>query len=237
MKSRLLFTIIFSFIILNLAIGQSGGKKIVITGIVSDEFKNPISGATITMDGKKSTKTTDKDGKYKIKLSSSVASIGIFMTPPLNVDETINGRTTINFILKPDAVKEIATQRNSFGEEEVNIGYGTEKRKNVTTSVGKVDVKQQRYASYSSIYALLRGEIPGVVIDGNRILIRENSSMMSSNEPLFVVDGVPTSSIDGIQPQMVRRIEVLKGSAAAIYGSRGSNGVIIISLSDSKKNK
>lgn len=236
MKSRLLYTIIFSFIILNPAIGQSG-KKIVITGVVSDEFKNPISGATITMDGKKSTKTTDKDGKYKIKLSSSVAGIGIFMTPPLNVEETINGRTTINFILKPDEVKEIAAQTNSFAEEEVNIGYGTEKRKNVTTSVGKVDARQQRYASYSSIYALLRGEIPGVVIDGTRILIRENSSMMSSNEPLFVVDGVPTSSIDGIQPQMVRRIEVLKGSAAAIYGSRGSNGVIIISLSDSKKNK
>lgn len=237
MKTRLLFTILFSFIILNLAIGQVSGKKIVITGVVSDEFKNPISGATITMDGKKSTKTTDKDGRYKIKLSSSVASIGIFMTPPLNVEETINGRTTINFILKPDEVKEIAAQTNSFAEEEVNIGYGTEKRKNVTTSVGKVDAKQQRYASYSSIYALLRGEIPGVVIDGTRILIRENTSMMSSNEPLFVVDGVPTSSIDGIQPQMVRRIEVLKGSAAAIYGSRGSNGVIIISLSDSKKSK
>jgi len=237
MKSRLLFTILFSFITLNLAIGQASGKKIVITGVVTDEFKNPISGATITMDGKKSTKTTDKDGKYKIKLSSSVSSIGIFMTPPLTVEETINGRTTINFILKPDAVKEIAAQSNSFAEEEVNIGYGTEKRKNVTTSVGKVDAKQQRYASYSSIYALLRGEIPGVVIDGTRILIRENTSMMSSNEPLFVVDGVPTSSIDGIQPQMVRRIEVLKGSAASIYGSRGSNGVILISLSDPKKSK
>lgn len=237
MKSGILFTIIISFFLLSTAIGQDRGRKIVISGIVTDEFRNPVQGATITMDGKKSTKTTDKDGKYKIKLSSSVDRIGIFTTSPLTVEETINGRTTINFTLNPDAVKEVSAQSNSFAEEEVNIGYGTEKRKNLSTSVGKVDAKQQRYAAYSSIYELLRGEVPGVVIDGTRILIRENTSMMSSNEPLFVVDGVPTSSIDGIQPQMVRRIEVLKGSAASIYGSRGSNGVILISLSDPKKSK
>jgi TonB-dependent SusC/RagA subfamily outer membrane receptor len=235
MKPGFLFTVVFFFLTISFLTGQESNKKTVITGVVTDEFRNPVQGATITMDGKKSTKTTDKDGKYKIKINASVARIGIFTTPPLSIEETINGRTTINFTLDSAEVKEITSQRNSYGEEEVNVGYGTEKRKNLTTSVSKVDAKQQRYASYSSIYELLRGEVPGVVIDGTRILIRENTSMMSSNEPLFVVDGVPTNSIDGIQPQMVRRIEVLKGSAASIYGSRGSNGVIIISLSDPKK--
>jgi len=134
-------------------------------------------------------------------------------------------------------VKQISGQRGGYGEEEVNIGYGTEKRKNLTTSVSKIDARRERYASYNSIYDLLRGEIPGVEVDGKIIRIRAPASQLAGNEPLFIVDGVPISSIDGILPQMVRSVEVLKGSAASIYGTRGSNGVIIISTSDPKKVK
>lgn len=237
MKKRILFSFIFVFVTISFSVGQNSSEKIVITGVVVDVFMKPVPGAIIMIDGKKTNKSTDKNGNYKLKVYSTSSRIGIFTSPPLNIEEPIAGRTTINFTLDSLVAKEIAIQGDLYGEEEVNIGYGTEKRKNLTTSVSKVDAKQQRYASYNSIFDLLKGEVPGVVIDGNRVLIRENTSMMSSNEPLFVVDGTPVNSIDGLLPQMVHSVEVLKGSAASIYGSRGSNGVIIITLKNGKNSK
>jgi TonB-dependent SusC/RagA subfamily outer membrane receptor len=77
---------------------------------------------------------------------------------------------------------------------------------------------------------MIRGEVPGVQVNGTSIMIRGATTINSGTEPLFVVDGVPVMTVDNIQPQMVKSIQVLKGSAASIYGSRGSNGVIIINL-------
>ncbi|MGB8492241.1 MAG: TonB-dependent receptor plug domain-containing protein, partial [Bacteroidales bacterium] len=83
---------------------------------------------------------------------------------------------------------------------------------------------------------MISGEVPGVQVIGTRILIRGISTITAGTDPLFVVDGVPATSIDYIQPQTVRSIEVLKGSAATIYGSRGANGVILINLKNAKNN-
>ena len=77
---------------------------------------------------------------------------------------------------------------------------------------------------------MIRGEVPGVQVSGTNILIRSASSVIAGTEPLYIVEGVPVNSLEGIQPQNVKTIEVLKGSAASIYGTRGSNGVIIITL-------
>ena len=230
MKINGLFTIIYFLLSIGFVAGQESSKKIVITGIVTDEFTNPILGATITVDGKKSSVSTDKKGKYKIKLSSSVVMIGIFIPAPLKIEEAINGRTEINFSLDSDAKKEIQN-------DEVNKYYETEKRDNVSIQQEKKNRRYEKYDSYSSIYDLIRAEVPGVKVEGTRILIRENFSLMGSNEPLFVVEGTPVNSIDGILPQMVHSIEVVKGSEASIYGMRGSNGVIIITLRNAKNSK
>lgn len=235
MGLRILFLLIFVSITVIQANGQDNSHKVVIRGVVVDVNQNPVPDAIIMIDGTKSSKSTDDKGIYKIKVKSSVEKIGIFTLIPGIIEEHINGRTTINFILNDSIVQQITNLRNAYGDEEVNIGYGTEKRKNLTTSVGKIDGTKERYASYNNIYDMLRGEIPGVHVSGTSVTIRESASVLSGNEPLFVVDGVPVNSIDGIQPQLVRSIEVLKGSAASIYGSRGTNGVIIISLSDPKK--
>ncbi len=116
------------------------------------------------------------------------------------------------------------------GDEPIDIGYTVVKRKSVTASVGKIDGSNPKYASYSTIYEMIRGEVPGVHVNGNSIMIRGATTLYGSTEPLFIVDGVPVITIDNIQPQMVKSIEVLKGSAASIYGARGSNGVILINL-------
>jgi TonB-dependent SusC/RagA subfamily outer membrane receptor len=230
MKIKILSSVIFVFLSIAFVTGQESSKKIVITGVVTDEFTNPVPGATITVDGKKSSISTDKKGKYKIKLNSSVIKIGIFTPAPLKIEEVINGRTEINFSLDSDAKKEIQN-------EEVNKFYETEKRNNVSIQQDKINRRYEKYDSYSSVYDLIQGEVPGVKVEGTRLLIRENFSQMGGNEALLIVDGTPVNSIDGLLPQMVHSIEILKGSAASIYGSRGSNGVIIITLRNAKNSK
>jgi len=237
MKPPILLIILFVLIINNLAISQEKARKITVAGVVTDINQNPVSGAIIMIDGVKTNRITDNKGKYKIKATVAARTVGILTNSQVKIEELISGRTVINFTLDSAVVKQIQGQRGTYGEEEVNIGYGTEKRKNLSTSVSKIDARRERYSSYNSIYELLRGEIPGVEVDGKSVRIRAAASQLASNEPLFVVDGVPVNSIEDIAPQIIRSIEILKGSAASIYGSRGSNGVILISTADPKKSK
>ncbi len=230
MKPKILFFLIISFASVIYTFGQDKGKKISITGVVVDPYKRPVPGAEIIIDGVQSGKSTDKKGFYKIKTRSTAGTIGIFTLPPLTIQEPIAGRTNINFTLNDSITKQIYSNRDLYGEEVVNVGYGSQKRKSLTTSVGQVDGTEERFASYNSIYDMLRGEIPGVDVVGHSVTIRGASTATNSTEPLFVVDGTPVNSIDQILPQEVKSINVLKGSAASIYGTRGTNGVILITL-------
>ena len=114
-------------------------------------------------------------------------------------------------------------------EDQINIGYGTVDKKSVVSPVTKVNSEKDPYV-YKDIYEMLRGK-PGVQVIGRSVKIQGGvNSLMSGTEPLFVVDGVTVNSIDNIIPQTVKSIEILKGSSASIYGSRGANGVILITL-------
>ncbi len=230
MKPKIFFFLILSFLSVIFAFGQNNDKKISITGVVVDPYKRPVPGAEIMIDGVQSGKTTDKNGFYKIKIKPTAERIGIFTLPPATIQESINGRKNINFTLNDSITQQIYRSRNQYGEEVVNVGYGSQKRKSLTTSVGQVDGSNDKYASYNSIYDMLRGEVPGVQVVGHSIMIRDASSATQNTEPLFVVDGTPVMSIENIIPQEVKSIDVLKGSAASIYGTRGANGVILITL-------
>ncbi len=114
------------------------------------------------------------------------------------------------------------------GEELVNTGYGSIKGKDSTSSISRLDVKQG--SGYSDIYEYIKGRVAGVDVVGTSITIRGVRSITGSNEPLILVDGIETSDISGISPDMVEKIEVLKdASSTALYGFRGANGVILIS--------
>ena len=207
--------------------GQKSGGKIKISGIVTDLSGNPVADAVILVDGEKTGNLTDRKGFYKIKVRQDNKKIGILTSSNTITEEAIDGRNNISFNLK-ESIPYV--NKGSANDEKVNVGYGVMKKSEVVGSVGRIDGKRSRYAGYNTIYEMIRGEVPGVQVTGTSIMIRSATSIAAGTEPMFVVDGVPVTTIDNISPQLVKSIDVLKGSAAAIYGSRGSNGVIIISL-------
>ncbi|MGQ9620019.1 MAG: TonB-dependent receptor plug domain-containing protein [Bacteroidales bacterium] len=104
------------------------------------------------------------------------------------------------------------------------------KKREMTSTVGKINGTNPKYSSYTNIYDMIKGEVPGVHVAGKKITIQGASSFLLSTDPLILVNGIETHDIDDISPNQVKSIEVLKGSAASIYGSRGANGVILITL-------
>lgn len=122
--------------------------------------------------------------------------------------------------------------------ESVNVGYGTLDRKEVSTSVTKIDSKDVDNGGFSSIFDYLEGRVPGLVINRTgensaTLSIRGANSFYGNTEPLMLVDGTVVEDISFVNPRDVKSVEVLKDGGAAIYGSRGANGVILITL---KKN-
>lgn len=114
----------------------------------------------------------------------------------------------------------------------INIGYGYVKKKNLTTSVSKVSVRQRDMNGYTSIGEYLRGRVPGLMVtkvgDTYKYSIRGVNSINSSTDPLFVVDGAVVMDIDYLNPNDIQSVEVLKDSSTSIYGTRGACGVILI---------
>ena len=235
--------IIFLFLATGFVIPSYGQKKSnnkIITGYVTNLNHSPVAGASIMINKKNSGVVTDERGFYKVRIKPDAISIGVYSLTYGRVEEIINQRTRINFTFSSSIpVKNISQSdnENHEDEEEINIGYGTRKRRNLTTSVSKIDGTDNRFNSYNSVYDMLQGTVPGVMVKRNQILIRGFSPNAGNLEPLYVVDGTPVSSIEDISPQMVKSIAVLKGPAGAIYGSRGANGVILIDLLDAPRIK
>jgi TonB-dependent SusC/RagA subfamily outer membrane receptor len=238
MKSRIIILVLMVTCLPLVAIGQKtetkSKKKLTITGFVTDANRNPIAGAAILIDNKNTNIVTDSKGFYKVKIRPDARLITVF---PFNNgvwEAKIEGRTTINFTLSGTASSQINKQDNNEADKTVNIGYGSTDPKKLTTQVNRLDVKDNKYASYTNVYEMLRGAVPGVQVNGKSIRIQGASSLMLSTEPLFVVDGFIVNSIDDINPNQVKSIEVLKGASASIYGARGGNGVILINLISAK---
>jgi TonB-dependent SusC/RagA subfamily outer membrane receptor len=103
-------------------------------------------------------------------------------------------------------------------------------KKESSTGMASVDEKNMDNNSYKDIYDMIRGKVPGVSVIGSTIKIRGIRSVNGSSDPMFIVDGAETFSINDISPSQVNSITVLKGTESAIYGSRGANGVIVITL-------
>lgn len=117
-----------------------------------------------------------------------------------------------------------------------DYGYGTVSKMDASSGEHKVDILREEY-TYSSINDMIQGRVPGVYVRKGSITIRGVSSINNQGQPLFVVDGVISSSIDGINPMDVNTITALKGPETAIYGSRGALGVIVITTKKGSSKK
>jgi TonB-dependent SusC/RagA subfamily outer membrane receptor len=229
MRVRIWICVFLAVISFTASSGQKSGKKISVTGYVTDVTGASIANAIIMVDGEKTSCLTDRKGFYKIKVIPENKRISVFTYTNGIVEEVLDGRNKINFKFN-GSVPDQKDAGVDPGDEPVDIGYDVVKQNTLTVPVGKIDGTKSKYASYNSIYEMIRGEVPGVQVNGNSIMIRSATTLNSNTEPLYIVDGVPVSTLDNILPQMVKSIEVLKGSAASIYGVRGSNGVIIVNL-------
>jgi TonB-dependent SusC/RagA subfamily outer membrane receptor len=220
----LLFTFIFS------TITASGQKirKITVSGYVMDLNHSPVPGVMILINGKNTGIVTNNRGFYKLKVDPDAAMISVFTPSGGVIDSLFSGNKALNFTIATSE-KILQSPLKTVSEEEVNIGYGSQKKKDLTTPVGSVDNRKNKYSTYTNIFDMLR-TVPGIRVNGTSITIQGPSSVNLSTEPLFVVDGAVVSRIDDIRPIEVQSIEVLKGSSAGIYGSRGANGVILIML-------
>ena len=230
MKRGICLLILLSLIISEKVEGKKNNKKETVSGFVTDINNKPVAGAMILVDRHQTDVVTSKKGFYKVRITPGSMMIGAWSYENGSAEAAVDGGSEVNIVLYGQYAIQGFEPARVNDDEMINIGYGKVRRKDLTTSPGHIDGDADKYASYTSIYDMIRGEVPGVQVVGNQILIRGISSINSSNDPLLVVDGMAVSTLDGISPREVKSITVLKGSDAAIYGTRAAGGVILIDL-------
>ncbi|AZQ65058.1 TonB-dependent receptor [Flammeovirga pectinis] len=208
-----------------------------INGVVTDEEGSPIPGVTILLKNSNSGTTTDFDGHYKIQVENA-SSILVFSYIGMQTEEiVVANQTTINLSMLEDMMKL---------EELVVIGYGTQSKKDVTGSVSVIGAEDMESRPNTQVGSLLQGKVAGVQVQassgkpsqGISMRIRGTNSINAGAEPLYVVDGVPTTDTRSISPSDIESVSVLKdASAAAIYGAQGANGVVLITTKKGTSSK
>jgi TonB-dependent starch-binding outer membrane protein SusC len=228
MKIKFIFLILLSALCLTSIDAQKSNKKIVLTGTVLSPVKEPIVNAIIMIDNEKTNSVTDAKGNYRVKVKPTAEKIGIFTFGHGVAEEPINGRTRIDFNFTAASRSQPVDEGVAAGEQGVNTGYSMVKKKNLTTDVNKIDGTNKKYASYNSIVDMIQREVSGVTFRGSQVIIQDSKDLFGAVYALIVVDGVSMNELPNIPPASVKSIEVLKGTSAAIYGSRGYGGVIVI---------
>jgi hypothetical protein len=228
MKMKTLFLILLAAVSFNSLNAQKSNKKLTITGTVLNADKAPIVNAIIMIDEQKTNSLTDANGNYKVKVKSSASKIGIFTFGYGTSEDSIKGRTQIDFNFGTTKAQKTTEKEITPGEQGVNTGYSVVKKKNLTTDVSKIDGANKKYAAYHSIREMILREVAGVKIDGSSVIIQGSKDFFGATPALIVVDGVSSYELPDIPPSSVKSVEVLKGTSAAIYGSRGYGGAVVI---------
>lgn len=206
-----------------------------IQGHVVDSLGNPLIGASVIVKGSKKGVETDGKGEFMLKGISDRAVLVVSFTGYLSREIKLTGEET-----KRAGITSLEITLRSDGKSQseiVVVGYGTQNKRDLTGSISKVGSKEFDKAVFTTVDQLLQGRAAGVSATSTSgepgapvsIRIRGNNSLSGNNSPLYVVDGIPVGDIPNFNPQEIESMEILKdASAAAIYGSRGANGVILI---------
>lgn len=197
-------------------------------GKVVDEKGEPVIGATVLVVGTQNGTITDLDGNYTLQNVSKNATLRFSYIGFAEQDIAAGGKSVLNVTLRED-VKTI--------DEVVVVGYGVQKKSNVTGAIASVKSEEIQNRSTENVGSALQGKLSGVQVlttsgapgASSSFRIRGYSSTVSSPDPLYLVDGLKVSSIDYLDPENIKSVEVLKDAAsAAIYGSQAGNGVVLI---------
>ncbi len=223
-KCWLLATFIGLFSLqLSLALAQN----VAVSGKITDEAGDIIPGATVIVKGTQNGTTSDANGVYKINAPAK-GTLMVSFVGYLTTGAPVDGKAILNITLKEDAIEL---------QEVITVGYGTQKKKEVTGAVVQIDNEVLSKSSTADLGTALQGQIAGVSVQassgapgsGSNIQIRGISSVTGANEPLYVVDGIPYSGDPKLSISEIEKIDVLKDAASAsIYGTRGAGGVILI---------
>lgn len=233
MKNKFSLLLILAMFALLHTSGYAQNK--VVKGTITDAAGLPIPGANVLLKGTKQGTSTDFDGKYSINATTGQVLV-YSSTGSKTVEKTVGTNSEINVTLAEEA-----SQLNEI----VVVGYGTQKKSDVTGSVSTISAEKLMNRPVASATEALQGKIAGVDITTNErpgslgtVRIRGNRSITAGNDPLYVVDGVPlmsASAIETLNPRDIESMDILKdASATAIYGSRGANGVIIVTTKQGK---
>ncbi|OUO21981.1 TonB-dependent receptor [Bacteroides sp. An322] len=204
------------------------GQSITVKGVVKDTAGEPVIGASVVEKGTTNGIITDFDGNFELKVSSN-AVLSITFVGYQSQEIPVNGKTSFNVTLKEDT---------ELLDEVVVIGYGTARSSDVTGSISSMRGDKLREVPATNITYALQNRVAGVDMSQTssqpgattQIRIRGTRSLTASNDPLIVLDGIPfAGNISDINPNDIKSMDILKdASSTAIYGSRGANGVILI---------
>ncbi|MFC4675772.1 SusC/RagA family TonB-linked outer membrane protein [Dysgonomonas termitidis] len=220
----------------NLANAQN--DKRTLKGVVTDPSGETLIGVTIIEIGTNNGTVTDLDGNFTLQVKAGAKIKFSYVGYNANI-VTVGNQSTLNIIMEHGAGSEL--------DEVVVVGYGVVKKKDLTGSVASVNSQKLMESPGLTVAEAMQGKIPGMLVTKSSwkpgasasVLIRGTRSISAKNDPLYVVDGIPvTGALDEIPPGDIESVDVLKdASATAIYGSRGANGVIIITTKKGKTGK
>lgn len=228
MKRLLLLVLIFSTI--------PSFAQVAVTGIVRDELGEVLPGVTVSEKGTTNSTSTNNEGTFTLNVSSSSSILVVnflgMQTQEINVGNQSNITVTLQ-------------SANENLSEVVVIGYGSQSRETVTTSVSKLDTKVLENVPYANAASALQGTLSGVRVQSTsgqpgsapRVIVRGGTSINNPNgsSPLYIIDGILRTDMNNLNSNEIETIQVLKDAAAtAIYGARGSNGVVIITTKTGK---
>lgn len=226
--SNLKIPLIFLLVFFGLNLSVEAQDALNVRGLVTDATGEPLPGVNVVLKGTYRGVVTDINGNYQLEVPGADAVLVFSFIGYTSMEELVGSRREINVTLQEDQ-KRI--------DEVLVIGYGTVTRKDVTTAVSSVSVEDLNERPIVSAAQAIQGKAAGVNVyrpngspgAGMVVRVRGTTSFNGSNEPLYVVDGVPVDNINFLSPTDISNIQILKdASSAAIYGSRAANGVVLI---------
>jgi TonB-linked SusC/RagA family outer membrane protein len=209
-----------------------------VTGTVTDQGGQPLPGVTVLVKGTTIGTVTNASGNFSLSIPANAETLQVSFVGMRTQEAAIEGRTSFTLVME---------EENIGMDEVVVVGYGTQKKSDITGSVSSMPKGRLEMVPNINIAQAIQGSVPGIMVQQSSagaapnevIMIRGRNSILADNTPLIIVDGIPYGGqLRDINPNDVESIEILKdASAAAIYGSRGSNGVILITTKNGSVGK